>query len=159
MSKKNRMLIDFSRVVRDEKMKQSRATCRELSCSWRLRPLPALLLSPCFQGRKYTNDVAKIYSINITNVVNGVASHCRPCALEASDLGSSCTSCPAGNYIDRGSGTCRPCPENTVLKAHQPYGVQACRPCGPGTRSNKVPAACRTSWAWPLANRLPGCRG
>ncbi|KAH0500939.1 UPF0577 protein [Microtus ochrogaster] len=41
-------------------------------------------------GRKYTNDVAKIYSINVTNVMGGVASYCRPCALEASDIHSLC---------------------------------------------------------------------
>uniref|UniRef100_A0A8C0CRQ4 Endosome-lysosome associated apoptosis and autophagy regulator 1 n=1 Tax=Balaenoptera musculus TaxID=9771 RepID=A0A8C0CRQ4_BALMU len=93
-------------------------------------------------GRKYTNDVAKIYSINVTNVVDGVASYCRPCALEASDIGSSCTSCPAGYYIDRDSGTCRSCPPNTVLKAHQPYGAQACMTCGPGTKSNKIHSLC-----------------
>lgn len=86
------------------------------------------------------SDVAKIYSINVTNVMDGVASYCRPCALEASGVGSSCTSCPAGYYIDRDSGTCHSCPPDTVLKAHQPYGVQACEPCGPGTKSNKVPA-------------------
>uniref|UniRef100_A0A8C5XNI7 Endosome-lysosome associated apoptosis and autophagy regulator 1 n=1 Tax=Microcebus murinus TaxID=30608 RepID=A0A8C5XNI7_MICMU len=93
-------------------------------------------------GRKYTNDVAKIYSINITNVMDGVASYCRPCALEASDTGSSCTSCPAGYYIDRDSGICQSCPPNTILKAHQPYGVQACVPCGPGTKSNKIHSLC-----------------
>ncbi|KAJ8784649.1 hypothetical protein J1605_008000 [Eschrichtius robustus] len=93
-------------------------------------------------GRKYTNDVAKIYSINVTNVVDGVASYCRPCALEASDIGSSCTSCPAGYYIDRDSGTCRSCPPNTILKAHQPYGAQACMTCGPGTKSNKIHSLC-----------------
>ncbi|NP_001253977.2 endosome/lysosome-associated apoptosis and autophagy regulator 1 isoform 2 [Homo sapiens] len=93
-------------------------------------------------SRKYTNDVAKIYSINVTNVMNGVASYCRPCALEASDVGSSCTSCPAGYYIDRDSGTCHSCPTNTILKAHQPYGVQACVPCGPGTKNNKIHSLC-----------------
>uniref|UniRef100_A0A2K6RL52 Endosome-lysosome associated apoptosis and autophagy regulator 1 n=1 Tax=Rhinopithecus roxellana TaxID=61622 RepID=A0A2K6RL52_RHIRO len=93
-------------------------------------------------SRKYTNDVAKIYSINVTNVMNGVASYCRPCALEASDVGSSCTSCPAGYYIDRDSGTCHSCPPNTILKAHQPYGVQACVPCGPGTKNNKIHSLC-----------------
>uniref|UniRef100_A0A8C6C937 Endosome-lysosome associated apoptosis and autophagy regulator 1 n=1 Tax=Monodon monoceros TaxID=40151 RepID=A0A8C6C937_MONMO len=93
-------------------------------------------------GRKYTNDVAKIYSINVTNVMDGVASYCRPCALEASDIGSSCTSCPAGYYIDRDSGTCRSCPPNTILKAHQPYGAQACMTCGPGTKSNKIHSLC-----------------
>ncbi|XP_059862579.1 endosome/lysosome-associated apoptosis and autophagy regulator 1 isoform X3 [Delphinus delphis] len=93
-------------------------------------------------GRKYTSDVAKIYSINVTNVMDGVASYCRPCALEASDIGSSCTSCPAGYYIDRDSGTCRSCPPNTILKAHQPYGAQACVTCGPGTKSNKIHSLC-----------------
>ncbi|XP_075837713.1 endosome/lysosome-associated apoptosis and autophagy regulator 1 isoform X2 [Microtus pennsylvanicus] len=93
-------------------------------------------------GRKYTNDVAKIYSINVTNVMGGVASYCRPCALEASDVGSSCTSCPAGHYIDRDSGTCHLCPPNTILKAHQPYGAQACVPCGSGTKSNKIHSLC-----------------
>ncbi|XP_044770021.1 endosome/lysosome-associated apoptosis and autophagy regulator 1 isoform X2 [Neomonachus schauinslandi] len=93
-------------------------------------------------GRKYTNDVAKIYSINVTNVMDGVASYCCPCALEASDMGSSCTSCPAGYYIDRNSGTCHSCPPNTILKAHQPYGIQACMPCGPGTKSNKIHSLC-----------------
>uniref|UniRef100_A0A2K5R730 Endosome-lysosome associated apoptosis and autophagy regulator 1 n=1 Tax=Cebus imitator TaxID=2715852 RepID=A0A2K5R730_CEBIM len=93
-------------------------------------------------SRKYTNDVAKIYSINVTNVMDGVASYCHPCALEASDVGSSCTSCPAGYYIDRDSGTCHSCPPNTILKAHQPYGVQACVPCGPGTKSNKIHSLC-----------------
>ncbi|XP_023612863.1 UPF0577 protein KIAA1324 homolog [Myotis lucifugus] len=93
-------------------------------------------------GRKYTNDIAKIYSINVTNAMNGVASYCRPCALEASDMGSSCTSCPAGYYINRDSGTCHSCPPNTILKAHQPYGVQACKPCGSGTQSNKIHTVC-----------------
>lgn len=88
------------------------------------------------QGRKYTNDVARLYSINVTNVIDGVASYCRQCALETS--GSSCTSCPHGHYIDKTSGSCSPCPSNTYLKAHQPYGNQACIPCGPGTKNNKV---------------------
>lgn len=67
--------------------------------------------------------------------MDGVASYCRICALESS---GSCTSCPPGNYIDRASGACRPCAPSTFLKAHQPYGSQACIPCGPGTNSNKV---------------------
>ncbi|XP_039179264.1 endosome/lysosome-associated apoptosis and autophagy regulator 1 isoform X1 [Crotalus tigris] len=91
-------------------------------------------------GRKYTNDVARLYSINVTNVIDGVASYCRQCALETS--GSSCTSCPHGHYIDKTSGGCSPCPLNTYLKAHQPYGKQACIPCGPGTKNNKIHSLC-----------------
>nr|XP_033774668.1 UPF0577 protein KIAA1324 homolog isoform X2 [Geotrypetes seraphini] len=92
--------------------------------------------------RKYNNDVAKIYSINVTNVMDGVASYCRPCALESSDSGSSCTSCPPGHYIEKSTSTCYPCPSYTYLKAHQPYGKQACIPCGPGTRSNEGNSLC-----------------
>ncbi|MEJ1278022.1 hypothetical protein NN561_008941 [Cricetulus griseus] len=106
-------------------------------------------------GRKYTNDVAKIYSINVTNVMGGVASYCRPCALEASDLGSSCTSCPAGHYIDRDSGTCHLCPPNTILKAHQPYGAQACVPCGPGTKNNKIHSLCYNDCTFSLSRNTP----
>ncbi|KAM9148481.1 endosome/lysosome-associated apoptosis and autophagy regulator 1 isoform 2-T2 [Pangshura tecta] len=90
-------------------------------------------------GRRYTNDVAKLYSVNVTNVMDGVASYCRLCALESS---GSCTSCPPGNYIDRASGACHPCAPSTYLKAHQPYGSQACIPCGPGTKSNKIHSLC-----------------
>lgn len=125
------------------KVKIKTSSCYFCGCCC-LRPLLSLLLLPRLQGRKYTNDVAKIYSINVTNVMGGVASYCRPCALEASDLGSSCTSCPAGHYIDRDSGTCHLCPPNTILKAHQPYGAQACVACGPGTKNNKVTAVCHT---------------
>ncbi|XP_060087559.1 endosome/lysosome-associated apoptosis and autophagy regulator 1 isoform X1 [Heteronotia binoei] len=91
-------------------------------------------------GRKYTNNVARLYSVNVTNVIDGVASYCRQCALESS--GSSCTSCPAGHYIDRDSGGCYSCLPNTYLKAHQPYGSQACIPCGPGTKNNKIHSLC-----------------
>lgn len=139
MSKKSRMLLRFFLSITGWKIKYL-ALSRGLNCCCCLRPLHSPLLFPCLQSRKYTNDVAKIYSINVTNVMNGVASYCRPCALEASDVGSSCTSCPAGYYIDRDSGTCHSCPANTILKAHKPYGVQACVPCGPGTKNNKVPA-------------------
>nr|XP_014351906.1 PREDICTED: UPF0577 protein KIAA1324 homolog [Latimeria chalumnae] len=95
-----------------------------------------------FQNREYTNDVAKIYSINVTNVINGVASYCRPCALGSSDSGSFCIPCPPGNYIDEDSSTCRECPVNTYLRVHHPYGKQACIPCGPGTQSNRVRTLC-----------------
>uniref|UniRef100_A0A5F8GV37 Endosome-lysosome associated apoptosis and autophagy regulator 1 n=1 Tax=Monodelphis domestica TaxID=13616 RepID=A0A5F8GV37_MONDO len=103
-------------------------------------------------GRKYTNDVAKLYSINVTNVMDGVASYCRICALESSDSGSSCTSCPAGHYINRNSGACYPCPANTFLRAHQPYGIQACVPCGPGTQSNKIHSLCFNDCTFSIIN-------
>ncbi|XP_069489762.1 endosome/lysosome-associated apoptosis and autophagy regulator 1 isoform X2 [Ambystoma mexicanum] len=91
---------------------------------------------------KFSNDFARIYSINVTNVLDGVASYCQPCALESSQSESLCSSCPPGNYIDRVTSTCQHCPVNTYLKAHQPYGKQACIPCGPGTTANQIKSLC-----------------
>ncbi|KAE8623689.1 hypothetical protein XENTR_v10005698 [Xenopus tropicalis] len=90
-------------------------------------------------GRKYTEDVAKIYSINITNTKDGVASWCQPCALGTDSL---CISCPPGHYIDKKTSSCTLCPSNTILNTHQPSGLEACVPCGPGTKSNNAHSAC-----------------
>lgn len=87
------------------------------------------------QGRRYTNDVAKLYSVNVTNVLGGVASFCRRCAPEPA---GSCAPCPPGSAVDRSSGTCQPCPPGTYLRGHPSDGTPACHPCGPGTRSNQV---------------------
>ena len=96
------------------------------------------------QGRRYTSDVAKLYSINVTNVVGGVASFCRRCAPEPAGV---CAPCPPGNAVDRSSGACRPCPPGTYLRAHPSDGTPACHPCGPGTRSNQVTvSACPPGW-------------
>lgn len=87
------------------------------------------------QGRRYTNDVAKLYSVNVTNVLGGVASFCRRCAPEPA---GSCAPCPPGSAVDRSSGTCQPCPPGTYLRGHPSDGTPTCHPCGPGTRSNQV---------------------
>ncbi|XP_078500344.1 endosome/lysosome-associated apoptosis and autophagy regulator 1 isoform X2 [Lissotriton helveticus] len=93
-------------------------------------------------SRKYTNDLARIYSIKLTNAMDGVATYCQPCALESSEANSLCSSCPAGNFIERVSSTCHPCPPKTYLKAHQPFGQQACIPCGPGITVNELKSLC-----------------
>uniref|UniRef100_A0A8C7E1H4 Endosome-lysosome associated apoptosis and autophagy regulator family member 2 n=1 Tax=Naja naja TaxID=35670 RepID=A0A8C7E1H4_NAJNA len=72
-------------------------------------------------NRKLINDVAKIYSITVSNAVDGVASSCRACAVGLEQSGSSCV--PS-------------CPPNTYLSIHQAYGEGACVPCGPGTCYN-----------------------
>lgn len=95
------------------------------------------------QGRRYTSDVAKLYSVNVTNVLGGVASFCRRCAPEPA---GSCAPCPPGNAMDRGSGTCQPCPPGTYLRGHPSDGTPACHPCGPGTRSNQVPVPPCVPW-------------
>ncbi|KAM4795845.1 endosome/lysosome-associated apoptosis and autophagy regulator 1 [Rhinophrynus dorsalis] len=90
-------------------------------------------------GRKFTADVAKIYSINITNTQDGVASWCQPCAVGTDSL---CISCPPGHYIDKKTSSCISCPSNTYLEAHRPYGVESCVQCGPGTQGNEAHSVC-----------------
>ncbi|KAM4045903.1 endosome/lysosome-associated apoptosis and autophagy regulator 1 isoform 2-T2 [Anomaloglossus baeobatrachus] len=90
-------------------------------------------------GRKYTADVAKIYSINITNVKDGVASWCQPCALGTD---SQCISCPSGHYIDMRTSSCISCPKNTYLPSHLIFGEESCTECGPGTKNNDVHSLC-----------------
>ncbi|XP_072537897.1 endosome/lysosome-associated apoptosis and autophagy regulator 1 [Salminus brasiliensis] len=92
--------------------------------------------------RQYSSDFAKIYSIHITNVIGGVASECRQCALDSSHKDSACVPCPPGNYMLKGTGVCKSCPPNTFIRPEQPLGEEACVPCGPNTSSNKARSAC-----------------
>ncbi|XP_026101760.1 UPF0577 protein KIAA1324-like [Carassius auratus] len=87
--------------------------------------------------RQYVNDMVKIYSVTLTNAMDGVASVCRACALQSQQTGSSCVPCPAGHYIDKETNQCQECPPNTVLSGHHIYGKEACQLCGPGSKSNK----------------------
>nr|XP_006628357.2 PREDICTED: UPF0577 protein KIAA1324 homolog [Lepisosteus oculatus] len=103
--------------------------------------------------RQYSSDFAKIFSIRITNVISGVASHCRRCALGSSELGSSCVPCPPGHYIENGSSTCQPCPPNTFLRPDQPVGKGACVPCGPNTYSNELQSTCFSDCRLTLAHK------
>ncbi|KAM6108299.1 endosome/lysosome-associated apoptosis and autophagy regulator 1 [Pterocles gutturalis] len=104
-------------------------------------------------GRRYTSDVAKLYSVNVTNVLGGVASFCRRCAPQPA---GPCAPCPPGNVLDHASGTCRPCPPGTYLQGHPADGNPACHPCGPGTLSNQLRSLCynNCSLALPLQGRI-----
>ncbi|EMP34711.1 hypothetical protein UY3_08129, partial [Chelonia mydas] len=93
-------------------------------------------------SRQFIHDVAKIYSITVTNVLDGVASSCQACALGSEQSGSSCVPCPAGHYIEKETNQCKECPDNTYLSIHQVYGKEACIPCGPGSKSNKDHSTC-----------------
>uniref|UniRef100_A0A3Q2E832 Endosome-lysosome associated apoptosis and autophagy regulator family member 2 n=1 Tax=Cyprinodon variegatus TaxID=28743 RepID=A0A3Q2E832_CYPVA len=95
--------------------------------------------------RRYISDTVKIYSISVTNVLEGVASACRACALipqNSQQAGSSCVPCPAGFFIDRDTNRCQECPPNTHLAGRHTYGRDACIACGPGSISNKEHSRC-----------------
>uniref|UniRef100_A0A8C8M6Y1 MRH domain-containing protein n=1 Tax=Oncorhynchus tshawytscha TaxID=74940 RepID=A0A8C8M6Y1_ONCTS len=91
--------------------------------------------------RQYSSDFAKMYTVQITNVVGGVASQCRHCAL-GSGSASECVPCPPAHYMVNGTGVCKSCPPNTFIRADQTVGEAACIHCGPNTHSNKAHSAC-----------------
>uniref|UniRef100_A0A3P9KG89 MRH domain-containing protein n=1 Tax=Oryzias latipes TaxID=8090 RepID=A0A3P9KG89_ORYLA len=106
--------------------------------------------------RRYVGDVAKIYSVSVTNVVDGVASACRACALvpqNSQRAGSSCVPCPAGFYIDRNTNRCQECPPNTHLAGRHTYGEDACIACGPGSVSNKEHSRCFSDCSFTLTEK------
>ncbi|KAG7519937.1 hypothetical protein JOB18_019311 [Solea senegalensis] len=92
--------------------------------------------------RKYSGDIAKIYSIHLTNVIGGVASQCRHCALSTDNTDSACVPCPPGHYMVNGTGQCMRCSQNSYIRAEQPVGEAACIQCGPNTERNEAYSAC-----------------
>ncbi|XP_017286358.1 endosome/lysosome-associated apoptosis and autophagy regulator 1 [Kryptolebias marmoratus] len=92
--------------------------------------------------RRYSADAAKIYSIHVTNVVGGVASQCRRCALMSVKADSTCIPCPPGHYMVEATGVCKSCPPNTFIRASQTVGESTCVQCGPNTKRNKAYTAC-----------------
>ncbi|KAL3852290.1 hypothetical protein ACJMK2_015952 [Sinanodonta woodiana] len=76
------------------------------------------------------NSVAKIYSIKVTNTMNGGAEKCQNCPKGTTQDG--CIPCPEGHYIDPNIMKCIKCPTNTVVYSRSSYGVSSCKPCGPG---------------------------
>uniref|UniRef100_A0A671RTS2 UPF0577 protein KIAA1324-like n=1 Tax=Sinocyclocheilus anshuiensis TaxID=1608454 RepID=A0A671RTS2_9TELE len=90
----------------------------------------------------HVNDIAKIYSITVTNAMDGSASGCHACAMMSQQDGSSCVPCPAGHFINKDTNQCQECPPNTFLSGHHIYGQEACQPCGPGSKNNKEHFVC-----------------
>lgn len=90
------------------------------------------------QVRRYISDVARIFSITVTNAVDGVSSSCRACALSSQASSSACVPCSPGHYIDTVTSKCLECPSNSYLVPHTTSGSDACKACGPGSRSDKV---------------------
>ncbi|XP_037126265.1 endosome/lysosome-associated apoptosis and autophagy regulator 1 [Syngnathus acus] len=99
--------------------------------------------------KRYSTDVAKIFSIHITNVLGGVASKCHQCALTSSpDDDSACVPCPPGHRLvsekvaEGAKGTCQRCPPNSIVATEWPTGEPACVVCGSNTKNNQAYTAC-----------------
>ncbi|PAV57468.1 hypothetical protein WR25_26888 [Diploscapter pachys] len=102
------------------------------------RFLLAFLRSGASRNEDSMMDVARIYSINVTNVGHknhqgGGASQCLPCPHSN---GEGCVPCPNGHYIDSASHTCMKCPENTIVNGTSDrIGAGVCIPCGEGLKT------------------------
>ncbi|XP_019749187.1 UPF0577 protein KIAA1324-like [Hippocampus comes] len=95
--------------------------------------------------RRYVGDNVKLFSIHVSNVLEGVASSCRACALvpdTARRADSSCVPCPPGFYIHAETNRCQECPPGTHLAGRHTYGREACVPCGPASVSNREHSRC-----------------
>ncbi|XP_029952251.1 UPF0577 protein KIAA1324-like [Salarias fasciatus] len=92
--------------------------------------------------RRHVSDVARIFSITVSNAVDGVSSECRVCALSTQPSSSTCVPCPPGHYIDTQTSQCTECPPNTYLTPHALPGPAACKPCGPASKSDKDHRLC-----------------
>ncbi|KAI3371380.1 hypothetical protein L3Q82_023980 [Scortum barcoo] len=90
--------------------------------------------------RRYVNDVAWIYSITVSNAVDGVSSGCRACALSTQPSSSTCVPCPAGHYIEERTSQCTECPHNTYLVSHTTPGPGACT--NPADQAAKATSLC-----------------
>ncbi|XP_075886031.1 endosome/lysosome-associated apoptosis and autophagy regulator family member 2-like isoform X2 [Nelusetta ayraudi] len=101
--------------------------------------------SRALDSRSFVGDTVKLYSISVTNAVDGVASSCRACALVPRDSrrdSSSCVPCPAGFFIEGDTNRCLECPPNTHLAVGVASGQEACVRCGPASISNKEHSRC-----------------
>lgn len=84
--------------------------------------------------RRQPQDSAIIYDIQVTNTMKGGAEKCMPCPEGSEAKG--CIPCGPGQYIqDKENLVCQSCPANTYVLDRLPYGVESCKPCGPGLRS------------------------
>lgn len=87
--------------------------------------------------------MVRIYSITVSNAVDGVSSSCRACALSTQPSSSTCVPCPAGHYIDSVTSQCTECPRDTRIVSHATPGPDACKPCGPASKSDQVCKSCK----------------
>uniref|UniRef100_A0A8C4N8R1 MRH domain-containing protein n=1 Tax=Eptatretus burgeri TaxID=7764 RepID=A0A8C4N8R1_EPTBU len=93
-------------------------------------------------GQKLLADYVRIYSISVSNVIDGMASMCRVCARRQDNGG--CIPCPPGSYINSERRDCVPCPNGTFLFSGVGHTSDHCVDCGPGSISNKNRTECQS---------------
>lgn len=97
-----------------------------------IKSIQPLVLTWAFQGSGETEaeDVARIFSVKVTNTLSGGATDCQNCMRGVKD--NQCIPCPAGHYVDPNTTNCHPCPNNEVIRSRLAWGEDSCVKCGPG---------------------------
>ncbi|XP_046342668.1 endosome/lysosome-associated apoptosis and autophagy regulator family member 2-like isoform X1 [Haliotis rufescens] len=105
---------------------------KSLIATWAFQPYDWENL-PEAKAEEYLNNIAKIYSIKVSNTISGGASECKPCPRGTTK--NTCIPCPDGQYIDTSTASCKACPPNTVVSSSDSWGEQACKVCGSGLKA------------------------
>ncbi|XP_046841225.1 endosome/lysosome-associated apoptosis and autophagy regulator family member 2-like [Xenia sp. Carnegie-2017] len=108
-----------------------------LTFRWGFKKEGKRVFDPDLKTYKYINDRVKIYSVLLSNTVDGGAEVCSKCRFQVED--SSCVECPTGQYFDAQSSMCKPCKSGTFLNNNK------CEKCGPGLVSNPSSSKCYSS--------------
>ncbi|XP_078339498.1 endosome/lysosome-associated apoptosis and autophagy regulator family member 2-like [Crassostrea virginica] len=97
-----------------------------------IKSVQPLVVTWAFQSSDETasEDVARIYSVKVTNTLTGGASSCQKCLRGVKN--NECIPCPAGHYFDSNTTECHPCPKNEVIRSRLAWGEDSCVKCGPG---------------------------
>lgn len=96
---------------------------------------------PLTKPRKFSHDTVKIFSITLTNTLDGGASTCEACAGSSSAGNCSpctpsqlwnptakrCDSCPPNSIISSATGLCTQCPENLTPSLSKKFCISNCR--------------------------------
>lgn len=120
-------LNDFSSIGLSDNLKSSE---KKTTVAFRLKSRKYTTLMWAFQ-KNSPDDVARIYQIRVTNVINGGATRCSNCTMK--DVKDAlCDRCPPGQIM--GNGTeCKPCPGNTIVSTNGDEPV--CVACAEGLKA------------------------
>ncbi|KAK0400152.1 hypothetical protein QR680_003378 [Steinernema hermaphroditum] len=106
----------------------------------------AFIRSGTSLGESVASDVAKIYTLNITNIdrkdIDIGADRCLSCPMF--DVREKvCHPCPPGHFINVNENTCVQCPKRSILNmTSSRYGIASCLECGLNLVADKDHVEC-----------------
>ncbi|XP_055882863.1 endosome/lysosome-associated apoptosis and autophagy regulator family member 2-like isoform X1 [Biomphalaria glabrata] len=128
---KNAVLKSWDTTAKRTTYTQDIFTNESMTLTWAFQPDDFGYATPDDDKDHHKmENYVKIYSIQVSNTVDGGATSCETCPEGKS--GGECIPCPDGQYIDSHTQTCQPCPPGTVLPSSNSWGQSSCKPCGQG---------------------------